>query len=214
MNPVDRIKEDLGQVQWARCCDGWREEHIIQHQTDLNIFERFQIYVIQGKTYQFDFPSLPYGSYCYYAANDREAVRLRRKGRAIEKILAAEWSSLPARDPVKLSSFILSLYGGGIMRSHSVLADAEELRDMAAPPRDYRIKSRALARALPAIGVTSCKVENGIVTLRAITLRGWMHRAANLGIETITIAQNGRVKLAWRKTLARKIFDQFPDIEY
>jgi hypothetical protein len=214
MNPVDLIKRELGPVEWERCRQAWAEESIINFRTELNIFRDYKIYVVRGQTQQFDFPMLPRCSYGYYAANGREAVRLTRTGKEIERILAAEWSSLPAQDPVKLASFVIGFYDGGIAATHRVLANAYDLRDMAAQPRKYHINESALARALPAIGETSCKVEGDAVRLRAITLRGWMHRKGNLGIETIVIAKDGGVNLGPRDVLAENIFDKVPSIRY
>ena len=65
---------------------------------DLSIFRSYKIYVVRGRTEQFDFPILPWGSYTYYAVNSREAVRLTRAGKEIERILAEEWKSLPLQD--------------------------------------------------------------------------------------------------------------------
>jgi hypothetical protein len=80
---------------------------------------------------------------------------LTRAGKEIERILASEWSSLPAQDPVAPASFVLTFYDGGIKASHRVLGNADDLREMTAPPKDYRINESAFARALPAIGETT-----------------------------------------------------------
>ena len=157
---------------------------------------------------------LPRGSFGYYAANGREAVRLTRTGKEIERVLAAEWAGLPAQNSVKLASFVLEFYDGGIKASHHVLADAEELRAMSAPPSDYRINESVLSLALPALGKTSCKVDGDTVKLRAVTLCGWMHDKQNLGIEMITISKNGAVHLGQREVLAENIFDEVPGILY
>src|SRR5262249_39694031 len=95
---------------------------------------------------QFDFPMLPHGSYGYYAANGREAVRLTRAGKEIERILAAEWRSLPAQNAVRLASFVLGFYDGGIKASHHVLADADDLLAMCTPPQGVP-RQRACAGA-------------------------------------------------------------------
>lgn len=214
MNPVDLIKRDLGAVEWERCRQGWAEGSIINLQQDMPIFRDYKIYLVRGQTRQFDFPMLPHGSYGYYAANGREAVRLTRAGKELERILEAEWASLPAQNPVKLASFILGFYDGGIKASHRVLAGADDLRDLASPPRDYRINECAFAKALPAIGETSCRIEGNTIKLRTVTLCGWMHDKRNLGIETIAISKDGSVALGPREVLAEKIFDRVPGIRY
>lgn len=214
MNPVDLIKRHLGPVEWERCRRGWAEGSIINLQEELSIFRDYKIYLVHGQTEQFDFPMLPHGSYGYYAANGREAVRLTRAGKEIERILEAEWDSLPAQDPVKLASLVLGFYDGGIKASHRVLAGADDLRDLARPPRHYPINEDAFAKALPAIGETSCNVEGNTIKLRAVTLCGWMHDKRNLGIETIAILKDGTVNPGPRKVLAKKIFDEVPPIMY
>jgi hypothetical protein len=214
MNPIGLIKRDLGSVEWERCRKSWAEESIISYQTELVIFRDYKIFLVHGQTQQFDFPTLPHGSYGYYAANGREAVRLTRVGREIETILAADWSSLPEQNPVKLTSFIIGFYDDGIKASHRVLADADELRNMTGPLSEYRINESDFARVLPNIGKTYSKVEADTIQLRAITLRGWMHYKRNLGIETIAIAKNGKVELGKREVLAENIFDEVPGIRY
>jgi len=214
MNPVDLIKRDLGPDQWNRCRQGWAEGSIINFQEDLSFFRGFKIYLVRGQTQQFDFPMLPHGSYGYYAANGREAVRLTRAEKEIQRILEAEWASLPAQNAVKLASFVLGFYDGGIKASHRVLAGADDLRDLARPPRDYRINEAVFAKALSVIGETSCKIEGDSIKLRAVTLCGWMHDKRNLGIETIAISKDGTVALGPREVLAEKIFDEVPGIMY
>src|SRR5579883_607176 len=149
MNPVDLIKGHLGPVEWERCRQAWAEGSIINFQKDLDIFRHHKIYLVRGQTQQFDFPMLPHGSYSYYAANGREAVRLTRSGKEVERVLATNWSSLPAQDPVKLASFVLRFYDGGIKASPHVLADADALLAMCTRPGTYRVSESALARARP-----------------------------------------------------------------
>src|SRR5262245_18874607 len=137
MNPVELIRIDLGPSEWHRCCQAWTQENIINLQENLSIFPDFRIYLVRGQTRQFDFATLPRGSFGYYAANGKEAVRLTRAGKEIERILALQWSSLGAQSPVKLASFVLGFYDGGIKASHCVLADMDELLAMSTPPSEY-----------------------------------------------------------------------------
>jgi hypothetical protein len=214
MSPVDLIKRDLGPTEWDRCRQGWAEGSIINVREELSFFQNHKIFLVHGLTQQFDFPMLPHGSYGYYAANGMEAVRLTRAGKEIERMLAADWSSLPAKDPVKLASFVLGFYDGGLRARHHVLADADELLAMCTRPKTFRINDRALAQARPRIGITSSKMEGDTVKLRSVTLCGWMHRKRNLGVETIAIARDGRVELGPREVLAEKIFDEVPGMKY
>jgi hypothetical protein len=214
MNPVELIKRDLGPDEWQRCRKGWAEGSILVLQEELSLFRDYKIYLVRGQTQQFDFPSLPHGSYGYYAANGGQAIRLTRAGKEIERILEAEWTSLPAQNPVQLASFVLGFYDSGIKATHRVVANAGDLRDLGRPPRHYRINENALATALPAIGESSSKIEGNTIKLRAITLCGWMHDKQNLGIETIAISKDGTINLAPREVLAEKIFDQVPPIMY
>ena len=214
MNPVDLIKRHLGPVEWERCRQAWAEGAIINLQEELDVFPDHKIYLVRGQTQQFDFPMLPDCSYGYYAANGREAVRLTREGKEIERILAANWLSLPATDPVRLASFILGFYDGGIKASHYVLADVNELVAMCTRPRTYRVNADSLARARPRLGTTTCTIEGDTIRLRAVTLCGWMHCKQNLGVETIAIFKDGTVDLGPREVLAEKVFDEVPGIVY
>jgi hypothetical protein len=76
------------------------------------------------------------------------------------------------------------------------------------------LDERALGRALPELGVTSCHLEEKMVVLRAITLLGWMHNKRNLGIERLTIHENGTVVLSERRVLVESVFDKVPAIRY
>jgi hypothetical protein len=214
MNPMDLIKQELGPAQWERCLKAWAEESIINFQQEMNVFPDHKIYFVRGQTWQFDFTTLPHGSYGFYAVSGNEAVRLTRAGKEIERILVTNWVSQPVQDPVKLSSFVLNFYDGGIKSSHRVLADADSLIAMCTHPKMYRVNESSLAYALPRIGETSCTIDGDSLQIRAITLQGWMHRKQNLGIESITISRSGTVTLGLRHVLARKIFDEVPRIMY
>jgi hypothetical protein len=212
MNPVDLIKRDLGPDEWQRLRQRSGEGGIITLQEQLSCFSDYNIYLLNGEWGQFDFPMPPpYGSYGYYAANGKEAIHLTRVGKEIERILEAERASLPAQNPVKLASLVLTFYD---KTSHYVLASADNLRDLATPPKDYRINERSFAKALSRIGETTCTVEGNTIKLRAVTLCGWMHDKRNLGIETIAISKDGTVALGPREVLAENIFDEVPDIIY
>jgi hypothetical protein len=214
MNPIHLIKNDLGEHGWERAHRAWAEPSIIVLEEALSVFDSYKIYRVQGDDYQFDFPMLPHCSFGYYAANGREAVRLTRAGKEIQRILAKEWPSLIKASPVHLASLILCFFDGGIKASHRVLADASDLRSMCQAPREYRLNEKAFAKALPELGVTACQMEEKVVVLRAITLLGWMHDKRNLGIEKLTIHENGNVVLSERRVIAEKIFDKVPAIMY
>jgi hypothetical protein len=139
---------------------------------------------------------------------------LTRAGKEIERILRQEWALLLKLNPVQLASLVLGFYDDGIKASHRVLAGAQDLRDLARPPRDYRINEHAFAKAMAAIGETCCTVEGDTVKLRAVTLCGWMHDKRNLGIESVVISKDGTVAIGPREVLAEKIFDEVPPIAY
>jgi hypothetical protein len=214
MNPVDLIKRHLGPVEWERCKQAWAEGSIVNFQKEISVFPDYKIYLVRGQTEQFDFPMLPHCSYGYYAANGREAVRLTRRGKEIERILAASWSALSDQNPVTLSSFLLGFYDEGIKGRHHVLADVNELLAMCTPPKTYRVNDDSLARIRSRIGTTTCTTGGKMVKLRAVTLCGWMHRKQNLGVETIGISMDGSVDLRPREVLAETIFDEVPKIMY
>jgi hypothetical protein len=117
-------------------------------------------------------------------------------------------------DPVPLGSLILPFYDGGIKASHLVLANADDLRSLCQPPRDYRLNEKAFAKALPDLGITACTFVGEMVVLRAVTLMGWMHDKQNLGVETIAFQKTGKVTLGVRQVLATRVFDRVPGIMY
>jgi hypothetical protein len=214
MNPIDLIKQHLGEDAWQRGHGVCPDPTTIVLDEDSCVFTSYRIYGVRGGDRQFDFPTLPYGSYGYYAANGREAVRLTRAGKEIQTILAKEWPSFAQANPVRLASLILCFFDGGILASHHVLADADDLRSMCQPPREFHLDEQAFATALPELGVTSCRLEGNEIVLRAITLLGWMHDKRNLGIETLTIHENGAVALSQRRVLAENVFERVPGIMY
>jgi hypothetical protein len=214
MNPVDLIKSDLGEEGWRIARRSWAETSILVLDEELSVFSTYKIFRVHGITGQFDFPILPHCSYGYYAANGKEAVRLTRANKEIQRILASDFPSFAKANPVRLASLILCFYDGGIQASHSVLADADDLRAMCRPPRHFHLDERAFATALPNLGITSCSVEGELIVLRAITLLGWMHDKRNLGIEVLLIAEDGAVALRPRLVLAKRVFDKVPGIRY
>jgi hypothetical protein len=212
--PIDLIKWDLGITGWQQARRAWAESSIIALDQDLSVFNGYKIYRVRGDDSQFDFPMLPHCSFGYYAANAQEAVRLTRGGKEIQFILANEWPFLASACPVHLASLILCFYDGGIKASHHVLADADDLRSMCAPRREYRLDEEMFAKASKDLGVTSFRLEENKAVVRAITLMGWMHHKTNLGIETLTIHDNGNVELSERRIMAERIFDKTPQILY
>lgn len=213
MNPIDLIRRDLG-ADWERLWRGRARAVSVRLEETLSVFSGYKIYVVMGDTHQFDFPCLPNGSMAYYAANGAKAVRLTRTGKEIQSILAEEWPSFAQSNPVCLASLLLRFLDGDVRTSHHVLANADDLRAMCLRPATYRLNEEALAKALPDVGVTSSFLEGSQVVIRAITLLGWRHDKRNLGIEILTIHENGQVAMAERQVLAKKIFDKVPALRY
>ena len=214
MNPIELIKNEIGAEEWSRCLDSCVENRVIQLQEGLDLFESHKIYRVLGKTQQFDFTMLPRGSFCYFAANGREAIRLTKSGKEIERILGENFLTLPRQNPVGLASFILRFFGDGIKASHHVLAGEEDLAAMCSGKNSYLINATELTNSSPRLGRTELSFDEGSIRIRALTLCGWMHSKQNLGIEVITVSQEGRVHLGVRDVLSEKIFTQVPRILY
>jgi hypothetical protein len=208
------IKRQLGEDGWQRARRAWNESSIIALDEELSVFRSYKIYLVRGDTGQFDFPSLPRCSYAFFAANGSEAVRLSRAGKEIQGILAKDWPSFATANPVYLASLILRFFDNGIKATHQVLADAADLQFMCSPPREFHLDANEFANVFPEIGVTSCSVKEKLMVLRAITLLGWMHEKKNLGIEVLSIRDDGCVTLSKRRVLSARIFDRVPAIAY
>ena len=215
MNPVELVKRDLTPDEWDSACQSWREP--IRELPDQCPFARHRLFIIHGRTKQFDFPSLPHGSYGYYAANGRSATRLTRENKDIQSILADEWAELPESDPVCLASLILKFFDAGTKERHHVLKDADDLQSFgnpAHPATNYELNDKEFSKALPNIGSTVIAFDSAVLSLRAVTLRGWMHDKQNLGIESFTIGSDGLVSFQKRDVLSKRIFRCVPAIRY
>lgn len=215
MNPIELVKADLSPEEWDSACQSWREP--IQEVTEQCPFARHRLFIVYGQTGQFDFPTLPHGSCTYYAANGRSAVRLTRNNKEIQTILAAEWADLSTSDPVRLSSLVLKFFDAGIKASHLVLLDANELRNFGNRKHlmtNYQLNENQFEMAMPHIGMTESTFDGKCLSVRAVTLCGWMHDKRNLGIESFMIGSDGIVSFAKRRVLSRRIFIRVPAIRY
>ncbi len=215
MNPVELVKRDLTPDEWDAACQSSREP--IQELPDQCPFSRHRLFIIHGRTKQFDFSTLPHGSYGYYAANGRSATRLTRENKEIQSILADEWTELSESDPVCLASLILKFYDAGIKEQHHVLKDADDLRSFGNPThpaKNYELNDKEFSKSLPNIGTTVISFNGTVLSLRAVTLCGWMHDKQNLGIESFTIGADGLVSFRKRDVLSRRIFRRVPAIRY
>ena len=218
MTPIDLIRADLGEDNW-KCCDlGATGATTLSPTEELCPFSSSQTYLVFGRTRQFDFTTLPHGSYCVYAVNGRKALRLTREGKEIEQLLEENWQSLNDCDSVILATLILKFFDGGIRETHQVVADAEALISRKGMPRlfarEYVFDEQELAKSQELIGATTVVQCGDTVALRAVTLRGWMHDRRNLGIERIHISKSGKVSLEERQVLSERIFEAVPPIMY
>jgi hypothetical protein len=213
LNPAELVKRDLAPDEWEAACQSWRDP--IQEVADQCPFSRHRLFIVHGRTKQFDFPTLPHGSFGYFAANGRAATRLTREHKEIQTILADEWDGLVAVDAVCLASLVLKFFDAGIKASHHVLCDALDLQSFGnSTAKNYELNQKELTEALPNIGSTRSAVDGGLLTVRAVTLCGWMHEKQNLGVESFTIASDGIVLLGKRYVLSRRIFRRTPAIRY
>lgn len=211
MNPASLIKNDLGEDVWRDCIPRTTAEGELPAVEVLSPFQSLKTYIVHGKTGQFEFATLPHGSYCIYVADGRRAIRLTRAGKEIESVLQENWSALPACDPVILANLILKFFDGGIRATHRVLRDADALDSYG---KGYILNQREWERIRDSIGKTLLSRHEDAVIIRAITLCGWMHDKRNLGIEHIRVLQSGKVQLEGRETLSKKIFTSVPQIRY
>lgn len=110
-----------------------------------------------------------------------------------------------------LSRLILEFVDGGIQSSHCVLQNSDSLRAYREP---YVLNESEFAKAARLIEETRFIIEDDLLTIRTVTLSGWMHTKRNLGVEHIRIARPGGVKLDTRQVLSEKIFKSVPEIRY
>jgi hypothetical protein len=205
------MKDDLGEEVWAECSPRTSSSGEIDPTDELSPFPTSKTYLIHGRTRQFDFPTLPHGSYCVYDANGRRAIRLTREGKEIESVLGENWLLLPKCDPVVLARLILKFFDGGIRATHRVLINAESLRS---DGKHYVLNEKEFGKAEALIETTRFVFEDELLTIRAVTLCGWMHDKRNLGIEYIHISRSGDVQLDARQVLSKRIFKSVPAIRY
>lgn len=213
MQPLELIRRLLGVDGWALARSAWAESSIIRMDEALSILPSFKIYRVQGETDQFDFPMLPHCSYGYFAANGSEAFQLTRENREVERILKIDWSSLSTVSPYALAKLILPFYEDGIKESHRVLQNAVELEAMCAVGH-FEIDPEQWTRLPATNGRLGMEITDNTIRLRVLTLRGWMHMKANLGIETIAIESDGHVSFGKREVWSEKVFRRFPAIMY
>jgi len=211
VKPIDLIKDDLGEDVWEKCLLRTSSSSEIEPFIEFSPFAESKTYFIHGWTRQFEFKTLPGGSYCIYDANSHRAIRLTRKGKEIESVLSENWLQLSCCDPVVLSRLILKFYDAGIMATHDVLRNSESLRLFG---KNYVLNEKEFAKTESFIETTKFTTEGDYLIIRAVTLSGWMHSKRNLGIEHIRISRSGDVKLDSRKVLSKKIFKSIPAIRY
>ena len=211
MRPSDLIRNDLGEELWAECSLRMSSTDKLPVVEELSPFQSSKTYFIYGKTRQFDFPTLPHGSYCIYDADGRKAIRLTRQGKEIESVLNSNWHILTECSPVILANLILTFFDGGIRSTHRILADADAIH---CHGKNYVLNDLEFEKSQELIGTTSASRCDNAVVIRAVTLCGWMHDKQNLGIENIRILKSGEVQLEKRRVLSKKIFKSVPQIRY
>lgn len=211
VKPSHLIRNDLGEELWAQCITRMSSTDDLPAIDELSPFQSSKTYFIHGRTGQYDFPTLPHGSYCIYDADGRKATRLTRQGKEIESVLKANWHMLNECNPVVLANLILTFFDGGIRSTHHVLLDADAI---CCHGENYVLNDREFAKSQELIGATTASRCDDVVVIRAVTLCGWMHDKRNLGIENIRVLQSGEVQLDKRSVLSKKIFKSVPQIRY
>ena len=210
MNPIELIKYQLN-------TDESSDSYSVCELPEDCPFANHRLFVVTGRTKQFDFPTLPIGSMGYYVANGYQAIRLTRKDKEIEAILSEEWEHLSEADPVRLASLILKFYDGGIRATHHVLENLDALLNFSGSEkhfRGYELNEKQLSIVAPEFGSTELIKEKDFLRVQAVTLCGWMHDKRNLGVERFTIDRDGHPTFEKRQVLARKVFRRVPRIRY
>lgn len=213
MQPQELIRRALRSENWALAQSSHASSEIVERVDALCLLPSYDIYIVRGAFNQFDFPSLPSGSYGYYAANGREAFQLTRRHKEIERLLRVDWAVLPTLSPCALAGLVLPFYDGGIKERHRVLSGVEALEQYRAN-RHYELDENQMSLLPTQDLIPSIEATENRIHIRVLTLRGWMHRKVNLGVETITIESDGRVSLDQRKVWSEKIFRRIPHILY
>lgn len=217
MNPSSLIRKELGDDLWSTCHANTSSNGDLLAEQSLSPFRDSKTYIIPGRTSQFDFRTLPSGSYCVFVADGRKAVRLTRSGKEIEFVLKEKWDALALCNPIVLASLILMFYDEGIKATHRVLSDAKDLRSFERNVgfgREWVLNAGEMQRIEDLIGDTTVRQLDDAVFIRAATLCGWMHDKQNLGIENIRILPSGEVQLGKREVLSERIFDSVPNVTY
>lgn len=210
MNPVELIERQLNADEGTESCS-------VRELAEHCPFTTNRLFIVQGMTKRFDFPTLPHGSKGYYVANGHRAMRLTRQGKEIETVLSEEWDHLADANAVLLASLILKFYDGGIRETHYVLKDLDALVsfcDSEKRHRKYEIDEKQLSLAAKGIGSTSMLRDGNGLSVRAVTLRGWMHDKRNLGVERFEVDRQGHPTFEKRLVLSRRIFSRVPMIRY
>ncbi|MEQ8788073.1 MAG: hypothetical protein RIC55_17325 [Pirellulaceae bacterium] len=162
--------------------------------------------------------SLPSGSYTICALRPTplgvRAIELTTENGEVNKLLAANWLVLPNQSPVLLAEFVLTFFGDDVRINHKVLADVDDLWAMKNHRHRYVIDEEAVTKVESLIGRTELHECEQAITLRCLTLLGWMHEKQDLGIETITIERDGSVTRAERVQLCSRTFLETPDLWY
>ena len=176
------------------------------------LFQKHRIYIVRGGYSQFEFVSLPNGSYCYYSVRHASAICLTRKNLEIQNLLQREWDYLPSLNLSRVVEFVLNFYDGGIKNSHHVINDLNDLNQMDGQHR--KINRAAIQPVSNEIGSTTITLDNDVYKIRAITLMGWMHAKQDLGIERLSIHRTGEIEFDAREVLCQNTFTKLPGILY
>ncbi len=214
MDPLIILKESIGSDRLAEAGQSWIDQ-INEITDELPVFSS-RVFMIRGGRKTFDFPVLPSGSLGYWCANGREAWPILADGTGLDKLLSGSWPKLSDADPVKLASFILRFNGQGIRYGHSVLRDVNHLSTVnngRIGSDGYRLNDRELRKTNGEL-TEYLSVDDDLVVISALTLMGWMHDKRNLGVETIQITRDGKVRYEKRRVISKKIYKSIPAIKY
>ena len=176
-------------------------------------FRNHKLFVATGNYKDFDFVSLPGGSFGYFSVRNSQVAWLRRGTDAIQNLLREEWNDLPSGNLCELVGFLMAFYEENpIQRGHWIIANKGVLDEVDSP--DRVVDKTAIAKVANEMESISVRSTKDTHTIRFLSICGWMHSANELGLHTMKIASNGLYTVSERRVLCTSVFSKLPSICY
>ena len=176
-------------------------------------FQRHKMFLAFGNSSDFDFVTLPSGTFGHFAKRGNVVTWIRRGTDSLRCLLRDEWNILPNTNLCELVEFILGfMVDNPIKNGHNVVQDVNALRMM---DSEYRkIDVYELERVADDIGTTTLLSTGTTHTIRFVSLCGWMHTKQELGWNVLQINAEGQCSVSDRKVISQRIFATLPNIRY